>query len=226
MIWVPLLNAHITTGDFVPAEQEDSNVCSVCQVINVLNPDEMRVTLWLRTEQLSALQLQELPPIDASFQNLRKCHLKEVTERVLAINTIKTCQVRGLVFVFHATTLEHDILNCAGMKSVFFTRFRYDVNDSLVDMDVGHHYPFSNAVVESFPCRIWWSILLVKESVMKLVFDRKQYQGMKKSMMLPFSLESWYYLKSQIPNCITVQFYWNKTYRHVHCDLMISSCSG
>jgi hypothetical protein len=123
MIWVPLLNAQFTTGDFVAAEQEDGNVCSVCQVINVLHPDVMRVTLWLRTEQLSALQLQELPPVDASFKNLRKCRLKEVTERLLAINTIKTCQVRGLVFGFHATTLEHDILNCAGMKSVFFTRF-------------------------------------------------------------------------------------------------------
>jgi len=76
MIWVPSLNAHITTGDFVAAEQEDGHVCSVCRVIDVLNQDEMRVTLWLRTKQLSAFKLQELPPVDASFKNLRKCRLK------------------------------------------------------------------------------------------------------------------------------------------------------
>jgi len=28
--------------------------------------------------------------------------------------------VQDLDFVFHGTTLEHDILNCAGRKNVFF----------------------------------------------------------------------------------------------------------
>jgi hypothetical protein len=45
---------------------------------------------------------------------------------------------------------------------------------------------------------------------MKLLYDRKQYQGMKKSVTLSFSLESWYYVKSHI----------------AHFDLMVSSCSG
>jgi hypothetical protein len=40
MIWVPLLNAHITTSVSVTAEQEDGNVLSVCWVVNILYPDE------------------------------------------------------------------------------------------------------------------------------------------------------------------------------------------
>jgi hypothetical protein len=226
MLWVPSLNAHITTGDFLAAEQEDGNVLSVCRVISVLHPNVMRVTWWLKNEELSARQLQHLPPVDVSYNNLRKCRIKEVTERVLAIGTIQTCQVRDLAFVFHAVTLEHDIVNCAGMVNVFFTRFRYDVNDNLVGINVGHHYPFSNAVVESFPCRIWWSILYVKESVMKLLCDRKQYQSMKKSVAFQFSLESWYYLKGHIHHCVTSNYYKNQTYKHVHCDLTVSSSSG
>jgi hypothetical protein len=161
MIWVPLLNAHLTNGDFLAAEQEDGDLLSVCRVINIVYPNELRVTWWLRDEQLSAMQLQHPPPVEDSYYNLRKCRIKEVTERVLAIGTIQTCQVRDLVFVFHAITLEHDIVNCAGMRNVFLTRFRYNINDDLVAINVGHHYPFSNAVVESFPCRIWWSILYV-----------------------------------------------------------------
>ncbi len=220
------LNDHIKTGDFLAAEQEDGNLLSVCRVISVLYPNVMRVTWWLKNKELSAQQLKHLPPVDVSYKNLRKYRIKEVTERVLAIGTIQTCQVRDLVFVFHAVTLEHDILNCAGMVNVFFTRFRYDVNDNLVGINVGHHHPFSNAVVESFPCRIWWSILLIKDNVMKLLCDRKQYQSMKKFVAIPFSLESWYCVKNHIHHCITVQYYKNQTYKHVHSDLTVSSSSG
>jgi hypothetical protein len=60
-------------------------------------------------------------------------------------------------------------------KMYFFTCFQYNVNDKLVDINVGHHYPFSNAVMESFPCRRWWSILPIKENTMKLLYDRKHY---------------------------------------------------
>jgi hypothetical protein len=87
VIWVPSLNAHITTGDFVTADQGDGNVL-VCRVVNILFPDELSVTWWLKTEQLSALQLQGIPSVNMSYQNLQKCRIKEVTERVLAISTI------------------------------------------------------------------------------------------------------------------------------------------
>ncbi len=91
---MPSLNAHLANGDFLAVEQEDGNLLSVCRVINVVYPNEIRVTWWLRNEQLSALQLQFPPPVDESYYNLRKCCIKEVTERVLAIRTIRTCQVR------------------------------------------------------------------------------------------------------------------------------------
>lgn len=205
MIWVPLLNAHITTGDFLLAEQEDSDQLSVCCVICVLFPDQLRVTWWLT-------DVENLPSLEESFINLRKCRIREVTERILAIGMITIFQVKDIAFVFHALTLEHDIVNCAGMNRVFFTRYRFDVNDNLVELNARNHYPFSTAVTESFPSRIWWSIVLVKEKTMKLLCDTKQYQSTKKSVSFPFSLESWAYFNRcmQICNPISLQYFRNK----------------
>ncbi len=46
MNWIPLLNAHNITGDFVAAEQEEDKLLSVCQAIHALYPDERQVTWW------------------------------------------------------------------------------------------------------------------------------------------------------------------------------------
>lgn len=55
---------------------------------------------------------------------------------------------------------------------MFFTCFHYDVNDDLVEVNACNHCHFANAVIESFPSRIWWSIVLVKEKEMKLLCDQ------------------------------------------------------
>jgi hypothetical protein len=109
-----------------------------------------------------------------------------------------------------------------------FTCFHYDVNDDLVEVNALNHCPFANAVIESFPSRIWWSIVLVKEKVMKLLCDAKQDQSTKKLVSFPFSLESWVYFNRcmQICNPISLQYLWKQVYKHVHCDLTLSSSSG
>jgi hypothetical protein len=122
MIWVPSLNTHVTTGDFLlAAEHEYAVDISVCRVIDVLFPDQLRVTWWLSNEHLYAHEeLQNMPPLSSLYNNLIKCQIKEVTERMLAIGTIRTSQVKDICFVFHAVTIEYDIVNCAGMTRVFF----------------------------------------------------------------------------------------------------------
>jgi hypothetical protein len=43
--------------------------------------DQLRVTWWLSS-------VENLPSLDASFKNLRKCSSREATEKVSAIGTI------------------------------------------------------------------------------------------------------------------------------------------
>jgi hypothetical protein len=95
MIWIPLLNAHITTGDFLLVEQQDFDQLPVCQVVNVLFPEQLRVTWWLT-------DITNLSVLEASYINLRKCCIKEASERVLAIGTITIFQVKDIAFVFPA----------------------------------------------------------------------------------------------------------------------------
>lgn len=39
---------------------------------------------------------------------------------MLAIGTIRTSQVKDIGFVFHAITIEYDIVSCAGMTRFFY----------------------------------------------------------------------------------------------------------
>jgi hypothetical protein len=113
---------HVTTGDFLLArEHEDAINISVCRVIDVLFTDQLRVTWWLSDENLSAHEeLQNVPPPSSFYNNLRKCQIKEATERMLAIGTIRTSQMEDIGFVSHAVTIEYDNVNCAGMTSLFY----------------------------------------------------------------------------------------------------------
>jgi hypothetical protein len=77
-------------------------------------------------------------------------------------STISINAVKDIVFVFHPDVLEYELPNCVGMSRVFYTRYQYDNESRLVEVDCHCHLPFSNVTVESFPSHIWNSILDVK----------------------------------------------------------------
>jgi hypothetical protein len=122
-----------------------------------------------------------------------KCRLTEVIEVRSSLTTIDVNAVIDIAFVFHSNTLEHEYPNCAGMHRVFYTRYHYNTRDVLVAVDCRLHFPFSRIVLDSYPSRIWYSILELKQNIEKLLNDAKQYQMCKKMILISFSLESWHF---------------------------------
>ena len=87
--------------------------------------------------------VEAVPLLSAqTHRNVQLCKIVEVTERVLSISEISTNLVTDLAFVFHADTLENDLVDCAGMSRVFYTRYKYDCNDNLVELRLCQVAPF------------------------------------------------------------------------------------
>lgn len=230
MVWIPLLQAHVKSGDFLLACVREEAAPSICRIIDVASENELRVTWWWKAEELlSFVGLEALPPLSGvTHGNLQQCHLIEVAERALSVSTITLAFMKDIAFVFHADVFETELLNCAGMNKVFYTRYCYDGNDRLLLVDCHHFNPFSNNMsYESYPSRIWWSTLDIKDNVAKLLNDTKQYQSLKKSVAIRFSLESWLYLIRciQLSNPIYIEYHRNQTYKLLHHDLTLSSHS-
>lgn len=133
--------------------------------------------------------------------------------------------VQDIAFVFHINDLEYNLPNCAGMSRVFYTRYSYDESNRLIDVDCRNHFPFSTAVLEPYPSRIWYAILEVKHNVEKMLNDPKQYQPCRKMLLVHFSLEAWSYLFVNLVNsgAIVAQYVRNNTEKFMHCDLGLSS---
>jgi hypothetical protein len=228
MIRIPLLNAFICNGDFLLAlMMPESTNPMVCRVHSALPPDQLVVTWWMNQAEVSARGILPVPPPVPmeKYSNLLKCRLSEVCELCSSTTTINIDMVKDIAFVFHVDTLEYDLPNCAGMSRVFYTRYRYSRDNNLVAVDCRQHTPFSYIVPDSFPSRIWHSILDVKAQVEKCLNDPKQYQPCKKMALLKVSLECWNYIFTNLMNsgAVVVNLKWNHTRKTMHCDLAMSS---
>jgi hypothetical protein len=159
------------------------------------------------------------------YNGVVKCRLEEVFEVRSSLSTINHSLVKDIAFVFHFNVLEYDLPNCAGMSRVFYTRFHYDRSNRLQEVDCRHHSPFSTVVLDSYPSRIWFSIMEVKEKIEKLLNDPKQYQMCKKMVPLNLSLESWSYLSTNLVNSgpVVARYVRSNTKKYMHCDLGLSS---
>jgi hypothetical protein len=229
MILIPSLNnAVISNGDFLLAlTSEDATIPTVCRVVRAVSIDELIVTWWLSREEVSQRQnLQEPPHVSIElYSNVLKCRLKEVLEVRSSSCMIHKNVVQDIAFVFHINDLEYNLPNCAGMSRVFYTRYSYDESNRLIDVDCRNHFPFSTAVLEPYPSRIWYAILEVKHNVEKMLNDPKQYQPCKKMLLVHFSLEAWSYLFVNLVNSGTIvaPYVCNNTKKIMHCDLGLSS---
>lgn len=228
MILVPSLNAFVSHGDFLLAlmSPEATNP-TVCRVLGALLPDRLVVTWWMNHTEASSRGIMQFPPPIAidKYVNVHKCRLTEVSEICSSSSTIHVNDVKDIAFVFHVDTLEVDLPNCAGMCRVFYTRYFYDDENGLKLVDCRNHAPFSNILPDSFPSRIWHSILDVKEKVEKCLNDPKQYQPCKKMVLFKFSLESWNYIVMNLTNsgAVIESVRRNYTRKYMECDLTMSS---
>jgi hypothetical protein len=229
MIVIPSLhNATVFEGDFLLAMMSaDGTSPTVCRVSKALNYQELIVTWWISLADVASRpNFEEPPPVPIeTYSNTLKCRLTEVLEVRSSSSTINVNAVKDIAFVFHINVVEHEYPNCAGMSRVFYTRYQYNDRDVLVVVDSRVHCPFSCVVLDSYTTRIWYSILDVKRNVEKMLNDAKQYQLCKKMALISFSLESWYFLCSNLVNsgASVVNLQRRHTGKRMHCDLTLSS---
>jgi hypothetical protein len=165
------LGADIIAGDFLTS-RKGSGAMAVCQVVNFIFPHSLKVVWWEEPDNA--------PPLDPLlFPNLQRSQFVELAPG--DSSTILSNDVHDIAFVFRAETLEHIWTDLAGMSRVFFTRH----------LD---HVPYSCHVVESYPCRLWFSLLNLKEKLTKMTSSKRQMQLCKNSMTTMLSLEAWKYL--------------------------------
>jgi hypothetical protein len=165
-----LLGGDVYPGDFLFARQDDGAV-AVCQVHAIVPPRSMKIMWWIERDNG--------PPLCPDmFRNILECKVIELHPSLESI--VWYDDVVDVAFVFRPEVLEKVWTDVAGMSRVFFTRSPTNIC----------HCP----VYESFPCRLWYSLLHVKEIVNKMLSSRRQMQMCKATTTTTFSLEAWRYL--------------------------------
>ncbi len=198
-------NIDVLPGTFLLAKsQEYQDRLIVCQLVQVLAPPNILVFWWLEDDLLRGIiaddQRQSLTGLE-SYSNLSRCNLKEVTKQAFA-QEIDSANVQDIAFVFHADDLESQWVNCAGMKKVFFTRYELTGDGNLVELAYAIHMPFTHGLLESYPSRIWYSLMFLKEKIAHLMNKRTQQQVCRSSANVFLSLEAWEYLCRQFNSVI------------------------
>jgi hypothetical protein len=166
-IFVPLLQTFICHGDFLLANiSPNTEVSTVCCIQKAQHPDQLIAVWWMSHAELSSRGILQYPPriLMERYTNIFKCKLTEVHEVLSSTSETHVNAVKDIAIVFHLDVLEHELPNCAGMSRVFYTRYHYDIGNRLVSVDCHHHFPFSNIISESFPSRIWNSIIDKRKS--------------------------------------------------------------
>ncbi len=160
-------------------------------------------------EVVQWIEAVDAPPLcSRQFDNVVRSKVKELV--VGKTEQINAQDVVDVAFVFTPEVLQHFWTDVAGMKQVFFTR-------------VPNHAPFSPIVVDSYPSRIWFSLLIVKDIVRRILSSKRQYQICKGSTSTMFSLEAWKYLCQKFPSS---QFQKRQTKIYQYSDLSLESKSS
>jgi hypothetical protein len=149
MVVIRRLGADILPGDFLLAHRQHipSPSLAVCRLKNVMIAEQLEVVWWVSP-------IVATPLCPETFENLHKCRGREVCPSTSSV--ICHDDVFEIAFVFSAIILEELWVDFAGMTHVFFTRHE-------------NHNPFSSLVVESYPSRIWYTILGLQERIKKMM---------------------------------------------------------
>jgi len=225
MISIPALNTWINSGDFIHAmDAVYSNQVGVCQVNEVQSCTTFSVTWWVEESLLDArYKMQRAPLIQDQLLNVGQCSIKEVFKMPSRQTVINVSDVVCLAFVFHASYLEHVWVNCAGMELVYFTRYFVDSDSSLASLPPDLQLPFMpSSVGESYPCRVWYSLMHVKDKVAQLLNVRTQMQACRRAVSVFFPLESWDFICKQLfPIISPVPFTKSQTKAQQFSDLSL-----
>jgi len=192
--------ADIGAGDFVIANRLSSSC--VCYISSLLAPNQLEVVWWS--------EVTEAPPIcPNTFPNLLQSNIVEISAEH-ATSVIHCNDITDIAFVFTAEVIEHWWTDLAGMTRVFFTR-------------ATNHVSFNPNVLESYPSRVWHSLLSVKETVRKLMSKKRQMHVCRSSTSTTLPLEGWRYLSIFLP---PIHFEKNQTKAIQFPDLSLQSKSS
>ncbi len=200
----------VAPGYFLLASvpQYDNEVI-VCEVATISSVDILSVYCWVEDHLLTNL-LAEDPRqslLHSEYSNVYSCRVKEVTKVWSNLIALSASSVKDIAFVFHMEDLEKRYVNCAGMKSVFVTRFELNVHGSLDEVRYESHHPFKASLSESYPSRIWHSLMYIKDRMTALMNKRRQQQVCRSSVSVFLSLESWEYLCRQYSTVVSPVLY-------------------
>jgi hypothetical protein len=113
------------------------------------------------------------------------------------------------------------------MKRVFFTRYSYGANGDLVQTRLNDHVPFSTVTFESYPSRIWFSLMMLQDKMKKLMCYKRQQQVCALSTIFSFPLEAWRFICGALyPTMRPIVYPKSRTVINRFCDLSLSSTSS
>jgi hypothetical protein len=226
MVMLNGVSFDVAPGDFLLASvpQYGSRVV-VCEVATISSVNVLSVYCWVEDYLLADLIVEDprQPLLQSAYTNAYKCRVREVTKVWSNVIELNASCLQDIAFVFHVEDLEKRYINCAGMKSVFFTRFELHVHGTLHEVRYQSHQPFNTSLVrECYPSRIWHSLIYLKDRMAMLMNKRRQQQVCRNSVSVFFSLESWQYLCRQYASVVEPVLYQKAQSKpYYFCDLSI-----
>jgi hypothetical protein len=163
--------ADISPGDFVLANRGNSRC--VCCIKRVIPSQSFEVVWWSEVSEGA-------PMCPNTFPNLLQSKIIEISADD-STSVICCSDINDVAFVFSAEIIEQWWADVSGMSRVFFTRDR-------------DHVPFNPNVIESYPSRVWHSLLSIKELVRKLLSKKRQMHVCRSSSTTTLPLEGWRYI--------------------------------
>jgi hypothetical protein len=190
MVFIDRLKAHLYAGDFVIASRGDRR--EVCKILSVVSSQQVKVQWWLtRDNPFFTEEMILLPPLldNSCYPNISLYGMNECFDMPSLVSVIHISSIMDLAFVFHVDTLEHYWVTCAGMVRVYYIQYRYNANLEWIGVPFLDHSPFAISGSQSYPSRIWYSILSVVERFHHLMSDKRQLQFLKRTDISFFPLE-------------------------------------
>jgi hypothetical protein len=144
-------------------------------------------------------------PDPVEYSNVSDC-VKELMH-MNEVEWIPAVFIMGPCFIFHIDDIQKGLVGCKGMDKVYFVRFFKSRNGKLIPISPkestsfyrNHRYPY----VESYPERIWTTLITVKSEVQKSLCRGGKWNGRTISVKLsgiPSSFNG--YLKEELTNMI------------------------
>ena len=131
-------------------------------------------------------QVDDDPPTTYTLSEMKELYLTsfrvEITKAV----------VEGVIFVFSVSEISDLIYSPVGISNIFFIRYK-EIDDQFIELE--DWISFRRGFLLSYPRQIFTSMLIVQESIFKILNNRSIGQGSRGTLRIHLPLECWLYIK-------------------------------